>query len=371
MTAVRRRAIALLVIATGGVGALLLGAAAPAGAQAPAVASWWNVANLGKPAPAPPAPPDVKAGDLLVQGSNSAPAGVTLPVSKAPASAQAIAGLSFTLAATDIVGALRLTIEGTPPPQVSVVACKATKPVPREENGPWADVPAYDGTACDPGVLKGSTVVFANASRLVTPGRLALVLLPGPVDRVVFKHPDASALQVTSATGVGAAAPPLGSDNGTGTTPSGGNAGPVSAPVGGSAVSQPTVGLPPPSTSTAPATPPLVAGQPTTPGTTTPAAAARTTAASSGLSTGARRAIALVILALEAVGFVLMSRTGEPPAVVTGAGLVAGAAGAGGLVGGRFRPPDRVVAGGRSVATADVGGVGRFRRERSGPAPQL
>src|SRR6059058_1862167 len=83
-----------------------------AAAQEPDVAAWWNAANLGDPAPAPPAPPDVNPGDLFVQGSNTAPS-VGAPVGSGPSSAQAVAGLAFDLEPTDTVGPLTLSIDGT------------------------------------------------------------------------------------------------------------------------------------------------------------------------------------------------------------------------------------------------------------------
>src|SRR3954468_9578934 len=122
---VRRRAAAwlLAVGCAAGVGTLCLPGSAVA--QEPDVAAWWSSANLGDPAPAPPAPPDVNSGDLLVQGSNTAPAPGS-PIGAGPAGAQAVAGLAFDLQPTDLVGALRLAIDGSSPPQVSVVACRAT-----------------------------------------------------------------------------------------------------------------------------------------------------------------------------------------------------------------------------------------------------
>src|SRR5947209_4334235 len=99
----RLAAAALAVSASGAVVVLLTGAAQ---AQAPDVAAWWSAANVGNGAPAPPAPPDVASGDLLVQGSNALQSLPTTPLSNAPASAQAVAGLTFQLPANATVGAL-------------------------------------------------------------------------------------------------------------------------------------------------------------------------------------------------------------------------------------------------------------------------
>jgi hypothetical protein len=69
----------------------------------------------------------------------------------------------------------------------------------------------------------------------------------------------------------------------------------------------------------------------------------------------------LLIIGLEVVGFIALSRVPDPAAVPSA--VAASAAG------GRLRPPDRWNAGrGR---TAVVGGVGRFRRERQAPAPPV
>jgi hypothetical protein len=103
-----RRGIATAMAVGGAAGVVLLMSPGTATAQAPDVAAWWNAANFGSPAPPPPAPPDVKDGDLLVQGSNAVPA--ALPLSTAPTGSQAVAGLSFTLLPTDIVGALTMRV---------------------------------------------------------------------------------------------------------------------------------------------------------------------------------------------------------------------------------------------------------------------
>ena len=81
-----------------------------------------------------------------------------------------------------------------------------------------------------------------------------------------------------------------------------------------------------------------------------------------GLSTTQRRVLAGVVIALELLGFLLLmgdrdvERLALAPAIATAAG-------------GRLRPPDR---GGQvPVGATSVGGVGRFRTERQGPAPRL
>ncbi len=365
-----RRLVTAAMLAVGTSAVVLLGFAPSATAQAPDVVAWWNAANVGDPAPTPPNPPDVKDGDLLVQGSNAIP--VSSPLSAGtPASAQAIAGLRFDVAPTAIVGNLTLKIDGTAPPAVSVVACRATSNFTAETNGQWSDVPSYDGTACVPAALKGDSLVFAGISKLVAPGSLSIVVLPGSLDRVVLAPPGPAALQVSSSSGLGPAAPPLGSDNGQGTSPSGGSSGssaggggaPV-GPVGGSAVAPapPTVGLPGGTTTTSGGTvaPPAVAGR-GAPSATDPVAAAQSQPTASGLSTRDRRIIAGVVIALEVAGFLALR--GLPgPGAAAAVPLTAAAAG------GRLRPPDRLVGGPRQLST---GGVGRFRRERNGTPPRL
>ena len=358
MTRSVRRLAALMSLAASTTCAVLLLWPAHVQAQEPDVTAWWNAANAGDPAPAPPVPPDVASDDLLVQGSNTGP-GAT-PAGAAPASAQAVAGLAFDLGPTDLVGALTLTIDGDPPPQVTVVACKATQRFTSAYNGAWSRVPAYDASACVPGKLKDAQVVFADVSTLVTDARLAVVVLPGSVDRVVFKHPDDGALDVTSAGSIGGSAPAFGTGAGpgasapppalaSGSSPSGGVAPP---PVSGDA------GLPGAATSGASgASPVLAAGQP-------PAATGRQmtpVAASSGLSTAQRRGLALAVIALEVVAFALLMRSPEGASLP----VVAGAAAASG----RLRAPDRW--NGDGGAATVVGGVGRFRRERRGAAPNV
>src|SRR3954468_16061560 len=241
----RRRAAAwlLAVGCAAGVGTLCLPGSAAA--QEPDVAAWWSSANLGDPAPAPPAPPDANAGDLLVQGSNAAPA-PGAPIGSGPGTAQDVAGLAFDLEPTDLVGALTLEIDGSAPPQVSVIACRTTERFTEVENGAWSRVPSYDADTCVPGALKDGKVEFADVAKLVQDAQLAVVLLPGPVDRIVFAKPGEGALDVTRAGTLGAGAPSFGSGTGGGTGSGGGVAG--GAPTSGdgaTAAGSPAVNLPP------------------------------------------------------------------------------------------------------------------------------
>jgi hypothetical protein len=282
--------------------------------------------------------------------------------------------LRYDLRPTDLVGELRLAVDGSPPPQVSLVACRATEGFGSASNGSWSKVPGYDGESCVDGVLDKSDVVFADIGKLVANAQLAVVILPGAIDRVVFKHPDAGSLQVTHAGAVGGAAPGFGSGaqetgggpSGSGSSGGSGGAAPPQSSVGGSAVVAPPTGdLPSGGAVEAPTDVPApeVAGT-SAPGSpvTQPAAAATV---DDGLSTGQRRAIALVVIAAEIVGYVLLSRMSDAGVVPT--------TGAAGMATGRLRPPDRAVGGwrGSGGGAGTPGGVGRFRREREGPAPQL
>jgi hypothetical protein len=281
----------------------------------------------------------VKPDDLFIEGSNAA--GGANPLGAAPASAQAVAGLGFTLQPTDIVGALTLTVDGTVPPQVSVVACRVTSTFTDEQDGVWSHVPSYDASSCVAGVVKDATVVFADVGKLVSNAALRVVLLPGPVDRIVFAKPGAGALVVTSAGAVGAGAPPLGSGVGSGAlTGSGGSSSGGSQPLGGQpvgpgAVAPPPGALPGSASATGPsAVPPVVAGS--VPGSTS-AAQAQPAAATGGMSVDQRRTVAGIVIALEVLGFLALTSRSATTAVLP----------------------------------ALAGGVGRFRREREGAAPRL
>ena len=344
----------LAATSTAAVVVLLTGAAQ---AQAPDTAAWWSAANVGNGAPAPPAPPDVPSGDLLVQGSNALASVPTTPLTNAPASSQAVAGLTFQLPANATVGALTLQIDGSPPSGVSIVACRATQNFAAEENGAWSDVPPADCTQTSQPKLTGSKLVFDDISKLAQSTELSVVLLPGALDRVVLKKPDAGALEVTTAGALGTSAPAFGTGSNAGPAGPGGAAAQPVAAVGGGSV------LPPPSAASPAVAPPVIA--PTAagaqPGTQN---AAATTAApgSGGLSTTQRRVLAGVVIAAELLGFLLLMADRDVERLALGAAVPAAA-------GGRLRPPDRVA---RSAGPAATwAGVGRFRSERVGPPPRL
>ena len=361
----RIHAAALAIVGSATVTALLV---TPAQAQAPDVASWWNAANVGNGAPAPPVPPDVASGDLLIQGSNANGSAPTTPIGGAPVTSQAVAGLIFELPDGATVGPLTLKIDGTAPPSVSVVACKATQTFAAADNGAWGDVTPSDCSQTSAAKLSsdGASLVFDDVSKLVSNSRLAITLLPGALDRVVLKSPDDGALTVTSSSGAlgGSPPPPLGSGAAGGS--SSGFASQPQAPVGGTAV-LPDAG----SGAAQPIAPPVVA--PSAPAATTPAtqpvaSSARSTG-TGGLSTTQRRVLAGFVIALELLGFLLLMGDRDVERLALGPVAAAGAGAAYGAVGGRLRPPDR----GRQLpaTVSSVGGVGRFRSERQGNPPKL
>ena len=338
---IARAVAAIGLVGSSSIAGVLFLPASPAAAQAPDAAAWWNQANLGDPVPAPPAPPGVQSGDLFVEGSNAGP--VSSVLSNAPATSQAVAGVEFDLSKGALAGTLTLQIDGTAPAQVSVIACKTKEPFTSTENGPWSQVPSYDANACVPGALKGTTVEFADVSKLATPTSLSVLILPGPLDRVAFKAPGAGTLSVESGGGLGASAPPVGSGTGPGAGPatssSGTGAGTRPSSSGGSSAGgalPPVANLPGSGTTTSPGnvTPPIVA----TPGTAPTAAQPAVT--NGGMSTKDRRLIALLIIAAEVIGYVVLRRWPSRPTAPVAAAI-------------------------------EDGGVGRFRRERHGPVPYL
>jgi hypothetical protein len=346
-------------------------AAAPASAKAPDVAAWWSQANVGNGAPAPPAPPDVHSGDLFVEGSNAAPA--TSGLGAAPSSSQAVAGLSFTLPSGAQATSLTLHIDGSPPPQTSVTACSATSSFGSESNGPYTDVPTYTCNQTAAAKLKGDTLVFPDIGNLASLGSLSLVLLPGPLDRVVLKKPTGSALSVTG----GVKAPPplkTGSSPPPGAgIPSSGSAGGAGSgaagPTGGSGTGAGSGGAVPslPGSATSGGTggtggqAPLVAPNPKAGAGSTGVPARHNAAATSvvGSSSAWRRIVAGALVALEIAAFAVAQRGRRATPAAVGAVMT---------LGGRLRPPDTVTA---ATSAVRQRGVGRFTGLRDHAAPRL
>lgn len=292
-------------------------------AQAPTAQGWWT--SL-------PAPPDVGADDLLLQGGDPARA---LPdtgeLDRSP-SPTALAALRFVVPPDATVGALVLPVAaGARVADVRVYP--AASPWSPAQGGGMADAPALDPTRYAAGALDptGTALVFADAGRLVPEdGRLSLVLVPGPLDRVVVHRPGPLALAVVRAGPSGAPSP-------------------VPVAVAGSpGVGPGVVVAAPPFTPVAPPAP--AEALPAAPVVVPPAAPAPVAAAA---PSGPRRLVAddrrtRVVLAVEAL--LLLATFG-----LLGQGPLAALARTTGV----------------PVVTRTARGVGRFAREREGPPPRL
>lgn len=288
----------------------------------PVVVGWWSAANQDPALPSL-APPDVGPEDLHVAGANAAAGGLRLP---GPGGPTAIAALRFSLPPGAAAGELTLQLTGTEPPAVTLQACRATRAFQAAQGGPWADAPTYD--CADAGTARlepDGSVVVDGVDALRDGTELSLVLVPGPLDRVVVAPPDGSALAVTGGSSTSADVPagaplppaaPLAPVSGA--APLAGGAAPLAAALPGGAL---------------PATPPAAAAA-------VPPAVAAPAPAVNALEVSADRPLpallATMLLALLAFVLMLRDRGGRP---ATGAGVVRG--------------------------------VGRFRSERSGEALDL
>ncbi|MGB8652265.1 MAG: hypothetical protein WCD35_16590 [Mycobacteriales bacterium] len=192
----KRLLLALGVSATMALPAVTAAAATPpARTVGPVVVGWWSAANRNPIVPAV-APPDAGPRDLYVAGANAVPA--QLPVLGEPGPA-AIAGLRFRLPAGASASQLRLQLAGVHPPAVTITACRALRPFAATYAGAWQDAPPYD--CSDAGTARlGSDgeVVLDGVDRLRRGADLAVVLVPGPLDRVVVAAPDERTLTVTA-----------------------------------------------------------------------------------------------------------------------------------------------------------------------------
>ena len=295
-------------------------AAPPASTLGPVALGWWSATNRNPGLPAA-APPDVGADDLYVAGANALPG----PLGEAGAGPAAIAALRFQLPAGSAAKHVQLRLAGVHPPAVTMTACRALRPFETSYGGGWDEAPTYDcaeaGTAR---LTADGDVLIDGADRLRAGRELAVVLVPGPLDRVVVTAPDARTLTVTGGNGSAVAAPPplppAAPVAPSGTAPLAGGAVPGLAPAG----SLPTAAQPP-------VQPPAAAPAVAPPGRATTAAAAATLADRPWLAL-----LATLLLALLAFVPLVRPRGGAVP---------------GGSVGLR--------------------GVGRFRSERAGTVPDL
>jgi hypothetical protein len=205
----------MTLVAGGGLAALLgigLGAT-PAHAEAPSQQGWWSSANQGSVEGLPtaaPAPPDVPAKGLLIQGGSGSTSGAS------DSGALAYAALSYVLPSTGTAGTLTLMVapNSATTPISTLELCPLVNPYfLAQQDGPTTSAPAY---ACKNNVTakassNGTSYQFKVAS-LVEGGGLAVAILPtSPSDRVVFSQPDANSLSIDQPsvpTGNSGAAPP-------------------------------------------------------------------------------------------------------------------------------------------------------------------
>ena len=176
----------------------------PATANQLDATAWWSVSNAGPISV--PAPPDVADDDLLIQGVAS-PSG--LP--DADPLNQAVAAVSFTLAADEEPGPLVLPLKQAAAMPPSVKACRITASFQPVKNGAWSEVPRHD---CGDAVtgspsLDNTSIAFADTSRFVNGNRLAMLLVPEGPTRVVLAPPTSGALLVTNRTALPVDTPPV------------------------------------------------------------------------------------------------------------------------------------------------------------------
>lgn len=207
-----------------------------AGATAPDVQGWWTVSNPGSPVPTPPAPPDVPANGLVIEGG---------PAASSPVS---YAAVLYVLSGA-LPTSLTLTVapsSGTTP-DATVELCPLKSPeLQAEQGGPIADAPAYDcktHVSAQP-ASSGDHYQF-NVATLATKQTLAVAILPtASTDRVVFSAPDANSLSVATSSNGGALPPPASSSK-TQPQPAGGSTtGSGNQPVGSNSAATPSYPLP-------------------------------------------------------------------------------------------------------------------------------
>jgi hypothetical protein len=165
---------------------------APARADAPRDKGWWTATNPGGLPTDPPAPPDVPASGLLIQGGGGG----------APT---AYAAVLYELDPSATASTLTLTIapNSVTTPLATLQVCPLLQPINHpDQGGPLSDAPPYNcahKVTAAPG-SDGKGYQF-SASALVTDRVVAVAILPtGPVDRVVLNAPDANSLATQAGT---------------------------------------------------------------------------------------------------------------------------------------------------------------------------
>ena len=194
-----RRALAVLLLAP-----WLALVPTAAHAQAPDATGWWSTTHRSG-LPAPPAPPDVSAGDLLLQGGD-----VQRELPDTPPAPTAFAALRYAVPEGASVTGLTLALAAGAQ-ATDVRAYATTSAWKAVENGAVDDAPAPDLSRYAVATLSadGTTLSFADIGKLTTDsGLLDVVLVPGVSDRLVVLHPTATALAVSQAPEPGAPPPP-------------------------------------------------------------------------------------------------------------------------------------------------------------------
>ncbi|MCU1592643.1 MAG: hypothetical protein JWO12_35 [Frankiales bacterium] len=162
----------------------------PAHAQGADASGWWSELSPL------PAPPDVGATDLLLQGGDPQRLLPDTGVVDQSPSPSAVGALRFHVDPGSAVGALQLSVAsgGQAMDVRAYPTTTAWKPV---QNGAMADAPVPELGRYSLGRLDGDALVFPDIGRLVSDnGDLSVVLLPGAADRVVVHAPGTAVLTV-------------------------------------------------------------------------------------------------------------------------------------------------------------------------------
>lgn len=188
-----RRAVLCLAVAATSV----VTAAAPATAQGPAQQGWWTAANPGSAQglPSPPAPPDVPANGLLIEGGPSSSKGTN------DAGPTAYAAVVYELPSSSTVGKLTLAVaqgSATTPTAILQLCPLTTAAFFPSQGGPIAEGPQfYCSKQVSSAVSADGTIYAFDVAALVVDDVLAVAVLPtSATDRVVLNAPNAGSLAV-------------------------------------------------------------------------------------------------------------------------------------------------------------------------------
>lgn len=156
--------------------------------------------------PTPPAPPDVPANGLLIEGSPTSTSGAS------DASPTAFGALVYQLPSGATAGNLTVQVasNSATTPTANLQLCPLNSPaIPAEQGGPMNDAPAFNCTTnVTAGPSSNANSYTFNVSPLVSEGALAVAILPtSPLDRVVLAQPDTNSLPVHASTGQSSATP--------------------------------------------------------------------------------------------------------------------------------------------------------------------